>query len=296
VTWLRWADLTAALERKDMITTDRASCVLKTLPPHLHLEAARIARDVNPANEVPVRAALAMGLVPSRIALLTSKYWGAKVDLGVTFLDTADVGVRTKILAYANKWGRFGNIRFRESTDGQVRLSRSAEGYWSYLGTDILSVPKSEATLNLQDFSLNTPDSEYDRVVCHEFGHTLGFPHEHERKEILALLDVEKTVSYFQRTQGWDRQEVMAQVFEALDPKTIQATAADVRSIMCYDFPASCTKSGQPIPGGNVIDATDGAFVAKVYPPVPPPPPPPAGDDWTLTVKGKGPKPTAAFA
>jgi hypothetical protein len=33
-----------------------------------------------------------------------------------------------------------------------------------------------------------TPDAEFYRVVRHETGHTLGFPHEHMRKEIIVVL------------------------------------------------------------------------------------------------------------
>jgi hypothetical protein len=256
-------------------------CVPKELPAHLREQAARVAADHNPANAPPVVRGLAAFVPAERIAILNSTYWGAKgVDLGVTFLDSSNAALKAKILAYANKWGKYGNVKFRESGDGQVRLALKGDGYWSYIGTDILSIPKNDPTMTLDGFSLSTPDSEYDRVVCHEFGHTLGFPHEHERQEILSLLDVEKTVAYFQTHVGWDRTTTMQQVFTALDPKKITATAPDARSIMCYEFDGACTKSGQPIPGGNVIDAIDAGAVAKLYPlavtpPEPPKPPEP---------------------
>ena len=255
------------------------SCVLKVLPDHLLEQSAAIAKSFNRANAVPRRTAEGFGLTPQRIALLTSKYWGSKgVHLGVRFLDIGNQSLKNKILAYANKWGQYGNVKFSESTSGEVRLAtQQGQGYYSYLGTDILSVPKNEQTLNLDSFSLSTPDSEFDRVVCHEFGHTMGFPHEHERQEILNLLDVEKTVAWFQVHYGWDRQTTMQQVFEPLNPAEIIATSPDVRSIMCYQFDGATTKSGQPIPGGNVIDDTDGGFCAKEYPKEVTPPPPPTG-------------------
>ena len=40
--------------------------------------------------------------------------------------------------------------------------------------------------MNLEAFTMQTPDSEFHRVVRHEAGHTLGFPHEHMRKAIVA--------------------------------------------------------------------------------------------------------------
>jgi hypothetical protein len=71
--------------------------------------------------------------------------------------------------------------------------------------------------MNLQDFSMNTPESEYHRVVRHETGHTLGFPHEHLRKELVARIDPHKVYAYFLATQGWDRATVDAQVLTPLD-------------------------------------------------------------------------------
>lgn len=268
--------------------TTQLGCIPKVLPPHLAMESILTAAAVDPSNML--RGTAWRLMPPEHIALLTPKYWGAKgVDLGVKFLDTSNSTLKNKILAYANKWGNFGNIRFREASSGEVRISLGSGGYWSYLGTDILSIPKSQQTMNLEGFSTSTPDSEYDRVVCHEFGHTLGFPHEHERQEIIDLLDVEKTVKWFADNVGWDRQTVMQQVFEPLDPATLKATASDVRSIMCYQFAAACTKSGQQIPGGDVIDTTDSDFAASIYPKAVNPPPPPGpnggGNGGTLPAK-----------
>lgn len=80
---------------------------------------------------------------------------------------------------------------------GDVRISLAGSGYWSYLGTDILHIPSNQPTMNLQDFSMSTPESEYKRVVRHETGHTLGFPHEHLRKEIVDNIDRNKAYNYF---------------------------------------------------------------------------------------------------
>jgi hypothetical protein len=237
-------------------------CKPKTLPAIIAQAAAKTACLHNPAN-----APAAGGLTPQHIAMLTSKYWGAAgVKLGVTFLDTTDAGLKAKILAHMNAWNQWANVTFMESSQGQVRITRAADGYWSYLGTDILHIPAGQATMNLEAFSLSTPDSEYKRVVRHETGHTLGFPHEHMRSEIVARIDPAKAIAYFAANDAWDAATVQAQVLTPLDDAQLQETPADVTSIMCYQLPASIMRDSVAVPGGLDIDPTDGAFAGKVYP------------------------------
>ena len=104
--------------------------------------------------------------------------------------------------------------------------------------------------MNLEQFTMDTPDSEFHRVVRHETGHTLGFPHEHMRKELVSLIDEEKAVAYFASADGWSREETVQQVLTPLDDATLKETPhADATSIMRYEIPGEITKNGQPIPG-----------------------------------------------
>jgi hypothetical protein len=267
-------------------------CTPRALPPHLQHAAAAQAVRVNPAN-APPRGALAAVttlleaetppvLLPEHLAVLVGRFWGAGgVHLTVGFLEEPPADLRDRILAHANAWGACCNARFVWTrTDPQVRITREPGGYWSYLGTDVLQIPPNEATMCLEGFTMQTPAAEFYRVVRHEFGHTLGFPHEHLRRELVAKIDRAKAIAYFGRTQGWSEQEVVQQVLTPLEESSIRGTpGADSTSIMCYQLPGEVTTDGQPIPGGTNIDATDGAFAAKVYPlAVLPPPPPPSVD------------------
>jgi len=103
-------------------------------------------------------------------------------------------------------------------------------------------------------------------VVRHETGHTMGFPHEHMRKELVAKIDPAKAYDYYRRTQGWDKAMVDAQVLTPLDDKTIMGTPADQTSIMCYQLPGAITRDGRPILGGTDINAIDYAFAGSIYP------------------------------
>ncbi|MFC7738193.1 hypothetical protein ACFQX4_20735 [Roseomonas sp. GCM10028921] len=249
-------------------------CTPKQLPLRLVEQAARTAVRINPVNQPLLGAMAAFGLngdvmTPQRIAVLTSKYWGPKPrQLTVSFMDGGSQALRDKIIHHLNAWSRRGGgISFTETRGiGDVRISRGGGGYWSYLGTDILMIPRDQQTMNLEGFTLNTPDSEYARVIRHEAGHTLGFPHEHMRRELVAQIDRQRAYDFFLRTQGWDRRTVDQQVLTALDQRSIMGTPPDQDSSMCYQLPAEITKNRQPIRGGMDINASDAAFCARIYP------------------------------
>jgi hypothetical protein len=123
--------------------------------------------------------------------------------------------------------------------------------------------------MNLDGFTMSTPEREFKRVIRHEAGHTLGFPHEHMRREIVARIDRQKAYDYFLRTQGWSPAMVDQQVLTPLDERSIFGTApADQISIMCYQLPGLITKDGRPILGGNDVNTTDRAFARRIYPQV----------------------------
>jgi Astacin (Peptidase family M12A) len=254
------------------------TCTPKSLASDLWVAAAKKAVEMNPANYPPPgQIARALGGIapePRRIAVLVGKRWRATgVSLTVSFLDNPPADLRARILSHMNAWSESSNVQFTESnTDPQVRITRldwppEAAGYWSYVGTDILSIPADKPTMNLEGFTIETPESEFRRVVRHETGHTLGFPHEHMRSELVNKIDPEKAISFYGASQGWSPDEVYQQVLTPIEDISLLGTAhADSSSIMCYQIPGTITKDGMPILGGLDIDEQDFAFAASIYP------------------------------
>jgi Astacin (Peptidase family M12A) len=249
-------------------------CRIKSVPAKDVFRAADKAREINPANAVALDAlrfaAPNAVIAPEHLAILTSRYWGSPgVQLTVSFLDDAESDLQERILSHMNAWQQYCNASFTLAVaDGDVRIARAADGYWSYLGTDIHTIDPGQPTMNLESFSMDTPDSEYLRVVRHETGHTLGFPHEHTRTEIVNRIDRDKAIAFYgQPPNSWSPEMVTAQVLTPLDNSALQATElADESSIMCYALPADIMIDGVGVPGGTDIDALDSQFAASVYP------------------------------
>ena len=151
-----------------MSTKSKIVCSPKSLPASQLIIAAKRAVTINPHNHPPLDrlAAVVPGFraTPSRIAVLTKKYWGiGGVKLTVSFLDNPPADLRKRILQHMNAWAEYANVKFVPSeTDPQVRIARMAGadgGYWSYVGTDILGIPAKEPTMNLEAFTMQMPKS-----------------------------------------------------------------------------------------------------------------------------------------
>jgi len=262
----------------------RLVCTPRTLSPgqrataaslaaSMGLESAATGSTLSPAQRL-IEAARGggTGISPAVIAVVKSNYWGKHGKrLTTAFMDGPSKELRREILKHLNMWSSRANVQFVESAvDPLVRIDRRTGptwgGYWSYVGTEILGIPKDQPTMNFEGFTMKTPASEFRRVVCHEAGHTLGFPHEHMRKAFVARIDPEKAYAYFLENDGWSRQDVDDQVLTPLSERTLIDTPPDQTSIMCYQLPASIMRDNKPILGGNRINETDYKFAATIYP------------------------------
>jgi hypothetical protein len=257
--------------------SDPIVCTPKMLPQDKWMLAATNAVKINPMN-LPALGRLAMAqpdlkLSADAIAVLITRYWHTKgVNLTVGFMDNPPADLRARILSHMNAWSKTANVKFAEtSTDPQVRIARATGkqdgGYWSWLGTEILEIDADQPTMNLEGFTMNTPDSEFYRVVRHETGHTLGFPHEHLRKEVVNRINPAKAIAYFQAADGWDPEMTRDQVLTPLEDSSLLKTPnPDPNSIMCYQLPGNIMTDHQAVTGGTDIDDSDYAFIATIYP------------------------------
>ena len=209
-----------------------------------------------------------MAHTPSQYGL---KLWQNGATLRVRFVD-GTAAQHEKVKLVSNEWTRHANLHFQFGSSGgggEIRISfKEADGTWSYIGTDALAIPASQATMNLiaEDF-----------FILHEFGHALGLIHEHNSPN--AKIKWNKANIY--RDLGgppnlWPKEQVDSTMFETY--KNIRYRDFDPDSIMMYSYPASWFADGK-IPGSRAkirapgggpqsLSKSDKEFIRKLYPPV----------------------------
>jgi serralysin len=212
--------------------------------------------------------------------ILTGRKWPNGKVLKVAHMG-GDPTVMRRVEETAMKWMKYVNLKLEFVGDyrqADVRIAYNKDdGSWSYLGTSIASIPREEPTMNYGWLEPTTSQTEYDRVVLHEFGHTWGYPHEHSHPRNDIPWDKPACYEYYRRTQGWTSEDVDQQVFFRYSESQTQFSEFDKRSIMLYSIPNALTIGDYEV-GWNVdLSEGDIAFAAWQYPKdvVQPPAPPP---------------------
>jgi hypothetical protein len=211
------------------------------------------------------------------MALETGKRWKPGQTLGVRFLD-GSVKQRAKVEEKAKEWLAHADVKFdfEAGKSAEIRISFSADpGSWSAVGTDCLVTeyfPKTEPTMNFGWLRDDTDDTEYRRVVVHEFGHALACIHEHQNPSGGIQWNVPAVIAMFSGPpNNWPEADIRSNILDKYSLDQLNATKFDKKSIMLYAFPktlikgpASLVKSGTP--SNTDLSARDKSFIKKMYP------------------------------
>jgi hypothetical protein len=204
-----------------------------------------------------------------RAAVERFKLWQNGRTLKVRFLD-GSATVQDKVRAIAKEWEDVANLtlQFVPSGTAEIRISFAEQGFsWSTVGTDALTVPRTQATMNYGWLEPDTALTEYQRVVRHEFGHALGMIHEHQNPDAAGKIpwDKPKVYAYYAQ-QGWSKADVDFNLFEVYDASTTNFTEFDPTSIMEYAIPEELTIGTYSVGWNTTLSAADIAFMRAQYP------------------------------
>lgn len=221
----------------------------------------------------------------SQGVLMGAKRWDPSSPIRVCFFG-GSTSVRRRIASVASAWENVGApIRFdfgdrndpqmcRAGQLNQIRVGYSQRGYWSLIGQDsIVYAPQTEQSLNLAMFDFNSPaEPEFTQVVLHEFGHALGFGHEHQHD--LQGCDAEFNwpliYSYLQGPpNSWSRETIDHNMRSRPYLAGNVRTDYDPESIMLYAFPPQFYRQGTASrcysAGNSKLSEKDGATMRLAY-------------------------------
>ena len=228
----------------------------------------------------------------------TLRWPGGKIS--VCFFD-GGMPARDHVATVATKWSEGTSIAFdfgpagaRRTCDpanpSNVRISFRGDGYWSYVGTQARLIDPNKQTLNLQGMDRAQFNDNDNGVILHEFGHAVGFEHEHQSPK--SGCQEQFNWSYLYTAMGWSKEEVdrnMRRLDSSSSAGGLLVTTFDRQSIMLYSLEPAAFKDPAhascfiPEPN-NAISSVDRQAIAKIYPLLPPGAPAPAA----------GPPPTVA--
>jgi len=219
------------------------------------------------------------------------KKWLPGQTVRVAFF-TGTPELHRRIAEIAAEWTASANIaldfgfnpttgRYRMVSPGtvaEIRISFDQPGYWSLVGTDSskpLIVRKDEPSMNLDGFDSFPPSdpAEFRRVVLHEFGHALGFEHEHQSPASGCddEFDWETVTEYLKGPPNhWSQEMIDFNLRQLRNSRAYEISGPDPESIMFYHFESWMFKRGSEsscyVKNNTTLSAGDLAGIAAAYP------------------------------
>jgi hypothetical protein len=209
-----------------------------------------------------------------RGAILKDYVWDQGQEITIGFLEGTPSQQDFVKKTVLETWQPLINLKLSfidDPTNAVIRVGFDPNlGSWSYIGKQNKNIPKSERTINLG--WLDDEEGLNGGVIKHEFGHMLGFAHEHLRSDKEFEWNEEAVYNTFSGPpNNWSRSTIDTNIFDTVNTNQFIGTKYDDKSIMVYIFDCSLFKSApqsMPCNTGSIqeLSPLDKATVSSVYP------------------------------
>lgn len=197
-----------------------------------------------------------------------------------------DTALHRKIADTGAEWSKYANIEFDFGYDqltdsyrawqfgdtSSIRVGFEDPGYWSFVGTDSQDpeiCQPGEITLNLEGFDVSLPGN-WRTTVLHEFGHALGFHHEHQSPLANCDFNWERLYAYLSGPPNFWSKEQVDYNLKQLPAGGLTYSPHDKQSIMHYSFPdwmfVSGTNSPCYVEEPTTLSEQDKIMATRAYP------------------------------
>lgn len=234
------------------------------LPQHLQVNSARFYK-INPDGAVSNVATQQQGLTA-----YTEKMWtpGEIIKYGVIDFNGKSESLKDTVQKYAEIWENYANINFEytnQLSETQVRIGMESGSSWSCIGRDALLIASDEKTMNLGWLGNDAVANQ--RVILHEFGHVLGFVHEHNGPASDIKWKKNLVYQYYaQAPNYWSKDMVDQNVMFKYSQTLTNYSDYDEHSIMHYPIDPRLTTDYRGTPFNTDLSATDKQYAAIFYP------------------------------
>jgi hypothetical protein len=203
--------------------------------------------------------------------------WGRGAKLRVHFLPGGSLRTRERVETFAKLWSEVADVEFQfgvPKAQSDIRIAFNLPGFYSRLGMEARLFPQETMSLGFQG---NEPEAEFRRLILHEFGHALGFHHEHRHPDAGIEWDDAGALAYYRPRlpPTLSNADILSQL-HAIPPNSFRYKffQFDPASIMMYFIPPEAVKPGRYIPdrfgrNNTQLSESDQVVVSTVYGPPP---------------------------
>lgn len=196
-----------------------------------------------------------------------SNKWPLGKILRVKFLNGTEQ-LQQKIFDVAKTWQNHANIKFEMvglDEEAEIRIKFGGNENISKIGSDCLGGDDSLPTITFLTLGSGSSEEDIQKYTLHEFGHSIGFIHEHINPMVNINWNKEKVIEYYKQF-NFTEHDCELNVFRKCVPSSILYSEFDPKSIMTYPIPAELNDEGISTDMNVELSEMDKKMAAVYYP------------------------------